>query len=748
MTSYNTGNPIGSKDPRDLYDNAENLDEAVNTRTAESWDDRFGVARKTWYGMEQDFQQFLIDSGYVNVGDYGPGLEITERNQIFWRDGELYRAGAVLELPYTTTGDWGAEEGLFVAVGDQALRQQLADASDPRSGAAMIAGASQVVSSVLALRELKKDNPSIWAQTAGYYDPGDGGGGIYYLDPSDTTSADNGVTVIVAQDGGRWKLIHNGIIYAKQSGARGDGAADDTVAIQRADTIAQGGVRFDDGVYRVTDTLTQTVPWYGNSKTYNPKSIVEMDNEVATTIIVGAGGAGDRLPGLYGLDFRGKAGQNRIHNGVLGHFYQEKVSDCSFFNLNTALDFEGVYCRVESTSFYDCNIGVYPRILTDQKQPSTMVFFSDVVFTSCDYGFKQETRTGDPVNDQNLLSLYMRGCGFEQCQYGLSSTNRTWYGTLENCWFEDNSAYGLHVESGNFIEINSRHSNDSPVLRPPKSDEFYSVSEISTRNLSFNSADIGRLETQSYTRSPLDYVPDGILNIKASSGYGSSYSSEIALFGSGKYFSDTNKNLSIVQLSPNYGDAGTTSGYYLSTFRAASQNGGSHNLQIGQVITNSGSGATLDPFITLQNRNLYPSTDNVSSLGTADHRWATVYAATGSINTSDGREKQQIRSLEESERRVATSIKGSIKAFKFNDAVAKKGDEARIHFGVIAQDVKQAFNDEGLDAHSYGVFCYDEWPETPEELDSEGEILTPYIPAGNRYGVRYDQLLSFIISAL
>src|SRR5690554_4185377 len=127
MTTYNTGNPLGSKDPRDLYDNAENLDEAVNTRTAESWGDRFGVARKTWWGMEQGFQQFLLDSGYQDIGDYAAGLEITERNQIFWRDGELYRAGASLNLPYTTMGDWGEEEGLFVAVGDAALRQDLAD---------------------------------------------------------------------------------------------------------------------------------------------------------------------------------------------------------------------------------------------------------------------------------------------------------------------------------------------------------------------------------------------------------------------------------------------------------------------------------------------------------------------------------------------------------------------------------------------------------------------------------------------
>lgn len=153
MTTYNTGNPIGSKDPRDLYDNAENLDEAVNTRTAESWDDRFGVARKTWWGMEQDFQQFLINSGYENIGDYGPGLEITARNQIFWRDGELYRAGAVLELPYTTTGDWGSEEALFVEVGDAALRQELAS----KNGLALIGGLPFVTPQMFGAKDISID---------------------------------------------------------------------------------------------------------------------------------------------------------------------------------------------------------------------------------------------------------------------------------------------------------------------------------------------------------------------------------------------------------------------------------------------------------------------------------------------------------------------------------------------------------------------------------------------------------------
>ena len=33
----------------------------------------------------------------------------------------------------------------------------------------------------------------------------------------------------------------------------------------------------------------------------------------------------------------------------------------------------------------------------------------------------------------------------------------------------------------------------------------------------------------------------------------------------------------------------------------------------------------------------------------------------------------------------------------------KKGDDARIHFGIIAQDLQDAFKAEGLDAHARSI---------------------------------------------
>lgn len=142
------------------------------------------------------------------------------------------------------------------------------------------------------------------------------------------------------------------------------------------------------------------------------------------------------------------------------------------------------------------------------------------------------------------------------------------------------------------------------------------------------------------------------------------------------------------------------------------------------------------------------TSDNALSLGTASRRWSTVYAGTGTINTSDEREKQDIEELSAAELRVARSLKGLIRKFRFKDAVGEKGGDARVHFGVIAQDVMVAFEVEGLDPMRYGVICYDEWEDIPEQLNEAGEVVQPFYPAGNRYGVRYEEMISFIVSAL
>lgn len=146
--------------------------------------------------------------------------------------------------------------------------------------------------------------------------------------------------------------------------------------------------------------------------------------------------------------------------------------------------------------------------------------------------------------------------------------------------------------------------------------------------------------------------------------------------------------------------------------------------------------------------NFAPGADNAQTNGTAGNRWSTIFAGTGTINTSDAREKEEIASLDDAERRVALKLKGLLRKFKFKDAVANKGDAARVHSGIIAQDVIDAFTSEGLDANRYALLCHDTWDAQEAVVDQDGNVAEPAREAGDRYGVRYEELFSFILAAL
>lgn len=128
--------------------------------------------------------------------------------------------------------------------------------------------------------------------------------------------------------------------------------------------------------------------------------------------------------------------------------------------------------------------------------------------------------------------------------------------------------------------------------------------------------------------------------------------------------------------------------------------------------------------------------DDAIDLGAASVRFQDIYATNGTIQTSDINEKQDIEDLSEAETRVAVAAKGLLKKYRWKSAVADKGDDARIHFGIMAQDLQQAFSAEGLDAGDYGMFISSTWTD-----ETTGEEKT-------RLGVRYNELLAFIIAAI
>ncbi|WP_375199061.1 hypothetical protein [Cupriavidus metallidurans] len=81
---------------------------------------------------------------------------------------------------------------------------------------------SRECASVAELRTLSSARYQL-AHTTSYYGDNLGGGGRYRRDPTDMASADNGGTVIVANDGARWKLIYDGSVNFLQFGCRING---------------------------------------------------------------------------------------------------------------------------------------------------------------------------------------------------------------------------------------------------------------------------------------------------------------------------------------------------------------------------------------------------------------------------------------------------------------------------------------------------------------------------------------------
>lgn len=147
--------------------------------------------------------------------------------------------------------------------------------------------------------------------------------------------------------------------------------------------------------------------------------------------------------------------------------------------------------------------------------------------------------------------------------------------------------------------------------------------------------------------------------------------------------------------------------------------------------------------LTVSDVGVVPGQDDSLPLGSASARWTQIYAASGTISTSDAREKSFLGGLDAQERRVAQRILAGIGKYRWKAAEQSKGQAARTHVGVTAQEVAAAFAAEGLDAANYGLWCQDDL------YAAEGQQGLKLRATGEtRQGLRHDELMLFLIGAL
>ncbi len=132
--------PVPSTDIRNAVFAGAKLDEEV-TGTGEFYTDRLGVKRLTNTGRNNQFdaaqldranrfEQFLLSSGYVFLGDYEDGpFQFSARNQYIRYNNQYYRLNAATDVGFTTTGtdatSFANDVTHFVLMDGDTLRQNL-----------------------------------------------------------------------------------------------------------------------------------------------------------------------------------------------------------------------------------------------------------------------------------------------------------------------------------------------------------------------------------------------------------------------------------------------------------------------------------------------------------------------------------------------------------------------------------------------------------------------------------------------
>jgi hypothetical protein len=143
-----------------------------------------------------------------------------------------------------------------------------------------------------------------------------------------------------------------------------------------------------------------------------------------------------------------------------------------------------------------------------------------------------------------------------------------------------------------------------------------------------------------------------------------------------------------------------------------------------------------------------------------------VYAGTGTISTSDEREKTSVRPLLAAQLAAGSQIADEIGVFNWLESIEINGEAARDHVGLTVQRAIQIFEENGLDPFRLGLACYDKWeqqtltiPATYEQVEQsdggtiDGDLIKPEevvvtLEAGGRHFFRHDQLNMLITASV
>lgn len=280
------------------------------------------------------------------------------------------------------------------------------------------------VPNIAALRAYSLGAPANDIFVEGYFQGADGGEGIFWYNSSDTTSLDNGGTIIVDSANRRWYretgVGPGGPVTAAQFGAKGDGTTDDYVPLNAMMgwLVKQGG-----GV-----AVLQA------SKHYL----------VSSTIVIASGGIELRGSGASTWIVNGTTSAAAIQFGDGSATYGRcVVRDIVFSSAAASGENTGLFLYIQSNIILQ-NVRMFPYpaalyngiVLTQCYQP----FFDNLDIESCrNTGFTFQTS-----GNMKVANCYSNGNGEHGWYFDGSSG-----GTFVNCEAYGNGGFAWLLDDAN-----------------------------------------------------------------------------------------------------------------------------------------------------------------------------------------------------------------------------------------------------------------------------------------------------------
>lgn len=425
--THKNGSPLGSPSLKDVDDNARSLDLLVCGESP-TYMDRRGVQRRSWAGMEGEFSAeqiarkkqfdvFLNSSGFEAPMPYEAGIELIRITQTVTYDKNDYRAKSEA-LPFTTS-DWATDVSKLVLIGDDSLRQDVANSNDPTKGANLV----------------------------GFVQSGANAKGRTLLE----------------------KIRE--FVTVKDFGAIGDGVIDDTVAVQAALNFG-GNIYFPPGVYCIKESLVMSVP--------NTQIKGSGEGYIGTQIKTLPDFAGEYMfqVNAYGAIFDGLmlAGDG-LTRGV-----GAKISGANFDRADSAADIDCFIKNCTFSNFNTCiravgkNISIRDSLFGQSKRAIT---FNQRAGIAC-YGVRIERNRfhgiggadykgsvdNDPcvVGDNPGYCIDARGTGditFTQIVENYADTSGSFFigrlphGTIAGNIIKDAWSCAIQVESSSHVNISN-----------------------------------------------------------------------------------------------------------------------------------------------------------------------------------------------------------------------------------------------------------------------------------------------------